>query len=37
MELKDRLQESEALLDDLKRLLSLKDDELAALQGAGAW
>ncbi len=33
MELKDRLQESEALLDDLKRLLSLKDDELAALQG----
>ncbi len=33
MELKDRLQESEALLEDLKRLLSLKDDELAALQG----
>ena len=33
MELTDRLQESEALLDDLKRLLSLKDDELAALQG----
>lgn len=33
MDLKDRLQESEALLDDLKRLLSLKDDELAALQG----
>ncbi len=32
MELRDRLQESEALLDDLKRLLSLKDDELAALQ-----
>ncbi len=32
MELKDQLQESEALLDDLKRLLSLKDDELAALQ-----
>ena len=33
MDLKDRLQESEALLEDLKRLLSLKDDELAALQG----
>ena len=33
MELRDRLQESEALLEDLKRLLSLKDDELAALQG----
>jgi pilus assembly protein FimV len=32
MELKDRLQESEALLEDLKRLLLLKDDELAALQ-----
>ncbi len=32
IELKDRVQESEALLDDLKRLLSLKDDELAALQ-----
>ncbi len=32
MDLKDRLHESEALLDDLKRLLSLKDDELAALQ-----
>lgn len=32
LELKDQLQESEALLEDLKRLLSLKDDELAALQ-----
>ncbi|HIF51081.1 MAG TPA: hypothetical protein EYQ42_06110 [Thiotrichaceae bacterium] len=32
IDLKDRVQESEALLDDLKRLLSLKDDELAALQ-----
>jgi pilus assembly protein FimV len=32
IELKDRVLESEALLDDLKRLLSLKDDELAALQ-----
>jgi pilus assembly protein FimV len=32
LELNDRLQESEALLEDLKRLLSLKDDELAALQ-----
>ena len=32
LELKDRLQESEALLGDLKRLLSLKDDELASLQ-----
>ncbi len=32
IELKDRVQESEALLADLKRLLSLKDDELAALQ-----
>lgn len=32
LELKDRVQESEALLSDLKRLLSLKDDELAALQ-----
>ena len=32
MELKDQVKESEALLDDLKRLLSLKDDELAALQ-----
>lgn len=32
LELKDRVQESEALLADLKRLLSLKDDELAALQ-----
>ena len=32
IELKDQLQESEALLNDLKRLLSLKDNELAALQ-----
>lgn len=32
LELKDRVQESDALLSDLKRLLSLKDDELAALQ-----
>ncbi len=32
IELKDRLQESETLLSDLKRLLELKDDELAALQ-----
>jgi pilus assembly protein FimV len=32
IELKDRVLESEALLADLKRLLSLKDDELAALQ-----
>jgi pilus assembly protein FimV len=32
IELKDRVQESDALLADLKRLLSLKDDELAALQ-----
>ncbi len=36
IELKDRLQESEALLEDLKRLLLLKDDELAALQGQTA-
>jgi pilus assembly protein FimV len=32
IELKDRVQEADALLEDLKRLLSLKDDELAALQ-----
>ncbi|MCZ6802833.1 MAG: hypothetical protein O7D86_02570 [Proteobacteria bacterium] len=32
LELDDRLTESEALIEDLKRLLSLKDDELAALQ-----
>ncbi|MEM6998408.1 MAG: FimV/HubP family polar landmark protein [Pseudomonadota bacterium] len=32
IELKDRVKESDALLEDLKRLLSLKDDELAALQ-----
>ena len=32
LELQDQLQESEALLEDLKRLLQLKDDELALLQ-----
>ncbi len=32
IELKDQLQETEALLADLKRLLELKDDELAVLQ-----
>jgi pilus assembly protein FimV len=32
IELKDRVKESDALLEDLKRLLSLKDDELAAIQ-----
>lgn len=32
LELKDQLQETEALLNDLKRLLELKDDELAKLQ-----
>ncbi len=32
LELKDQLQETEALLADLKRLLELKDDELAVLQ-----
>jgi pilus assembly protein FimV len=32
MEFKDRLQESEVLIDDLKRLVALKDDELVALQ-----
>jgi len=31
-ELKDKLTESEAIIADLKRLISLKDDELAALQ-----
>lgn len=31
-ELKDRLAENEALIDDLKRLIALKDDELAAMQ-----
>lgn len=36
IELNDKLQESEALLADLKRLLSLKDDELAALQEQAA-
>jgi pilus assembly protein FimV len=32
LEFKDRLQESEVLIDDLKRLIALKDDELVALQ-----
>jgi len=32
LELKDRMQETETIIDDLKRLISLKDDELAALQ-----
>ncbi len=32
VELTDRLQESEILLEDLKRLIALKDDELASLQ-----
>ncbi|MFT5349777.1 MAG: pilus assembly protein FimV, partial [Gammaproteobacteria bacterium] len=31
-ELKDRMREAETIIDDLKRLISLKDDELAALQ-----
>lgn len=31
-DLKDRLSESETIIADLKRLISLKDDELAALQ-----
>ena len=31
-DLRDRLAESEALIDDLKRLIELKDDELASLQ-----
>ncbi|MEX2516404.1 MAG: FimV/HubP family polar landmark protein [Gammaproteobacteria bacterium] len=31
-ELKDRLAENEALIEDLKRLIALKDDELASLQ-----
>lgn len=31
-ELKDKLAESDAIIADLKRLISLKDDELAALQ-----
>ena len=36
LELKDRLQESEVLIDDLKRLIVLKDDELASLQAQWA-
>lgn len=32
LELKDRLTESQTIVDDLKRLIALKDDELAALQ-----
>ncbi|MDZ7735741.1 MAG: FimV/HubP family polar landmark protein [Gammaproteobacteria bacterium] len=31
-ELRDRLAENEALIEDLKRLIALKDDELASLQ-----
>ena len=31
-ELKDRLNEAETIINDLKRLLELKDDELAAMQ-----
>ncbi|NKB38313.1 MAG: hypothetical protein GKR93_14305 [Gammaproteobacteria bacterium] len=31
-ELKDRVQEAETIINDLKRLIALKDDELAALQ-----
>ncbi|MBT7952476.1 MAG: hypothetical protein HN764_12680 [Gammaproteobacteria bacterium] len=31
-ELKDRMREAETIIEDLKRLISLKDDELAALQ-----
>lgn len=31
-ELKDRLAENEALIEDLKRLITLKDNELAAMQ-----
>jgi pilus assembly protein FimV len=31
-ELKDRMMEAETIIEDLKRLISLKDDELAALQ-----
>ena len=32
LELKDQLKENESIINDLKRLLELKDDELAALQ-----
>lgn len=32
LELKDRLTEAESIIDDLKRLIELKDDELAAIQ-----
>ena len=31
-ELKHRMREAETIIEDLKRLISLKDDELAALQ-----
>jgi pilus assembly protein FimV len=31
-DLKDRVRENETIIEDLKRLISLKDDELAALQ-----
>lgn len=32
LELKDSLSEAESIIDDLKRLIALKDDELAAIQ-----
>lgn len=32
LELKDSLSEAESIIDDLKRLIELKDDELAAIQ-----
>lgn len=32
LELKDRVTEAETIIEDLKRLIALKDDELAALQ-----
>ena len=35
-DLKDRLAESESIINDLKRLVSLKDDELASLQNQQA-
>ena len=35
-ELKDRLAQNEALIEDLKRLIALKNDELASLQGRTA-
>jgi len=35
-DLKDRLTESESIINDLKRLVSLKDDELASLQNQQA-